>query len=200
MKLFLKRPTEMLNIIINLFNLVLTDEETRMPVRDYAAMLYRGLENDIESLQKHFLSCRGFSEGVRMSCRELECNTLEIPYMRNKAEWLIDKTKYIELLDQIEYEQGEGEALEEEARESEEEKMLKNRSVVTFNEDYTRIEPEDIDREFEMSAEEFEVDWEQYEVGYLWSYSGRRSRAWSSRWSCSTRRPWRSCAGCGMSP
>ena len=38
----------MLNIIKNLFREVLTDEETRMPVKDYAAMLYRGLQNDIE--------------------------------------------------------------------------------------------------------------------------------------------------------
>lgn len=47
-KLFFKRPVEMLNIIKNLFREVLTDEETRMPVKDYAAMLYRGLQNDIE--------------------------------------------------------------------------------------------------------------------------------------------------------
>ena len=33
----------MLNLITNLFRSVLNDEETRLPVRDYAAMLYRGL-------------------------------------------------------------------------------------------------------------------------------------------------------------
>ncbi len=51
----------MLNIITGLFKEVLTSDETRMPVKDYAAMLYRGLENDIEGFKQFFLATRHFS-------------------------------------------------------------------------------------------------------------------------------------------
>lgn len=101
-------------------------------------MLYRGLQSDTEALKKCFLSCRHFSEGAKINCRELECNTFETPYSRSKSEWLIEKTKYIELLEQIEY--GDEEAGGVLAAESEEDRLAKNRSVVTFSEDYTRIE------------------------------------------------------------
>lgn len=71
MKLFFKRPIEMLNLIKNIFRTILTDEETRLPVRDYAAMLYRGLENDPESLRKTFLSQREFNDHIHKGMPEL---------------------------------------------------------------------------------------------------------------------------------
>ena len=45
-KLFFKRPIEMLNMLTNLFRSVLTNEETHLPVKDYATMLYLGLQTD----------------------------------------------------------------------------------------------------------------------------------------------------------
>lgn len=66
-------------------------------------MLYLGLQNDMESFKKSFLTTRTFSEGITTPSPQLEFNTLEINYFRSKSEWLIDKSKYIELLDPIDY-------------------------------------------------------------------------------------------------
>ena len=64
-KLFFKRPIEMFNMMTNLFKSILSDEETHLPVKDYATMLYRGLQNDMDSFKKQFLSTRSFSEGIQ---------------------------------------------------------------------------------------------------------------------------------------
>jgi hypothetical protein len=47
-----------------------------MIVRDYATMLYRGLENDLEGFKKVFLSSRLYSEGIKLPYNEYEFNTL----------------------------------------------------------------------------------------------------------------------------
>jgi hypothetical protein len=57
-KLFLKRPLEMLNIVITMFINIFNNDEIQLYVRDYAAFLYRGLEKDIEGFKKLFLDCR----------------------------------------------------------------------------------------------------------------------------------------------
>ena len=57
-KLFLKRPLEMLNLVTTMFNKVLSNDEEQLYVRDYAAFLYRGLEKDIEQFKALFLSTR----------------------------------------------------------------------------------------------------------------------------------------------
>jgi hypothetical protein len=61
----------MLNIITNLFRQILEDEEVRMPIRDYTTMLYRALENDIETFRKIFLTCRSYSETIHLPFPEL---------------------------------------------------------------------------------------------------------------------------------
>lgn len=48
----------MLNMITNLFRYILTDEETRLPIKDYATMLYLGLQNDMDGFKKSFLATR----------------------------------------------------------------------------------------------------------------------------------------------
>lgn len=70
------------NIVGNLFREVLGSEETRMPVRDYAAMLYRGMQQDMDGFRELFLAGRGFSDGVGLPVRDLEFNTLEAVYAR----------------------------------------------------------------------------------------------------------------------
>lgn len=42
-KMFLKRPLEMLNIISSMFVVVLGDDEELLYVKDYAGFLYKGL-------------------------------------------------------------------------------------------------------------------------------------------------------------
>lgn len=57
-KLFLKRPLEMLNVVMTMFINVFNNDEIQLYVRDYAALLYRGLENDIDGFKKSFLDSR----------------------------------------------------------------------------------------------------------------------------------------------
>ena len=73
----------------------------------------------------------------------MELNTLEICYGRSKSEWLIDKSKYFELLDPIDYDTDE----REEAIDPEIE-LAKNRSKVDLSSNCKKIEAEDIDTEF----------------------------------------------------
>jgi hypothetical protein len=103
LKLFFKRPLEMFNIVTNLFTEILENEETRMNVRDYATMLYRGIENNIDEFRKEFMRCRSYSEGVKLPFNELEFDTLEVAYMRKSSYWLIDKNKYAYLHDELSY-------------------------------------------------------------------------------------------------
>ena len=69
-KLFFKRPIEMLNMTTNLFKYILTDEDTRLPVKDYATMLYLGLQNDMDNFKRSFLATRSFSEGIKIDFPE----------------------------------------------------------------------------------------------------------------------------------
>lgn len=54
-KLFFKRPDEMLNVISHMFKNIFRDDECHLQIKDYAAFLYRGLQSDLPTFQKLFL-------------------------------------------------------------------------------------------------------------------------------------------------
>lgn len=48
----------MYNVICNMFKNILTDDETHLHVKDYAAYLYRGLASGVDEFKTTFLECR----------------------------------------------------------------------------------------------------------------------------------------------
>ena len=54
-KLFLKRPAEMYNVIATIFRTILTDDETQLHLKDYAAFLYRGMTAGVEEFKTVFI-------------------------------------------------------------------------------------------------------------------------------------------------
>lgn len=70
-KLFLKRPDEMCNVLGNLLRAILTDDNTHLHVKDYAAFLYRALASDIEEFKTTFLDCRTESRSADKIYEEL---------------------------------------------------------------------------------------------------------------------------------
>lgn len=57
-KLFLKRPAEMYNVICSIFRNILTDDDTHLHLKDYAAYLYRGLAAGVDDFKATFLDTR----------------------------------------------------------------------------------------------------------------------------------------------
>jgi hypothetical protein len=57
-KLFLKRPAEMYNVICTIFRNILTDDDTHLHLKDYAAYLYRGLAAGVDEFNATFLETR----------------------------------------------------------------------------------------------------------------------------------------------
>jgi hypothetical protein len=54
-KLFLKRPAEMYNVLSTIFRSILTDDDTHLHLKDYAAYLYRGLAAGVDDFKAAFL-------------------------------------------------------------------------------------------------------------------------------------------------
>ena len=65
-KLFLKRPDEVVESLAKLLKKTLSDDETHLHVKDYAAYLYRGLESGVEDFKRGFLENRPHSKAVEL--------------------------------------------------------------------------------------------------------------------------------------
>jgi len=57
-KLFLKRPDEMCNVLSTILKSILMDDDTHLHVKDYAVFLYRGLASGVEEFKTTFLDFR----------------------------------------------------------------------------------------------------------------------------------------------
>jgi hypothetical protein len=88
----------------------LTDDETHLHVKDYAAYLYRGLQAGVAEFRSRFLEERAHQKAVAFEPESLEFNSLEIIYNSKSSKWALDPLKYIEV---EEVAAGEEEAVEE---------------------------------------------------------------------------------------
>jgi hypothetical protein len=70
-KLFLKRPAEMYNVLCAIFRTILTDDDTHLHLKDYAAYLYRGLAAGVEEFKTTFLDTRREQHRVDAAVEDL---------------------------------------------------------------------------------------------------------------------------------
>lgn len=96
-KLFLKRPDEVVESLAKLLKKTLSDDETHLHVKDYAAYLYRGLESGVDDFKSGFLEIRPHSKAVELEPEELEFNSLEVIYGGKEEKWGLDPSKYYEV-------------------------------------------------------------------------------------------------------
>ena len=96
-KLFLKRPDEVVESLAKLLKKTLSDDETHLHVKDYAAYLYRGLESGVEDFKRGFLEIKPHSKAVELEPEQLEFNSLEVIYGAKEEKWVLDPNKYYEV-------------------------------------------------------------------------------------------------------
>ena len=65
---------------------MIQDQQTRVPVRDYAAMLYRAMESDIDNFKKTFCTYRNFDFE-----RQLQSEKDEYKKIRKSITLLLDE-------------------------------------------------------------------------------------------------------------
>jgi hypothetical protein len=105
-KLFLKLPSEMAESLGKLLKSSLSDDETHLHVKDYAAYIYRGLESGVEEFKVGFLEKRPHRTAIPVEPEQLDFNTLEVIYRAKEEKWGLDPTKYIEVQEIPEEEEG----------------------------------------------------------------------------------------------
>lgn len=74
----------------------LSDDETHLQVKDYAAYLYRGLESGVEQFKNSFMEKRSPIISGPALPEQLEFNTLEVVFGAKEEKWGLDPSKYYE--------------------------------------------------------------------------------------------------------